>query len=181
MAFSQRCCCQNPGIIKTLVPPHGNLRPSHYRRDSRPVHPRRCCCISQRSTAAVRPLAAGVGQWVHLKHHLKPDEVEAVILEIGPSLDTVVFVPISGWSGDRTLEPGAHVPALLGAPDCMLPPAGQQTQGKPLRDDCRTACAAAVPVGRRQTCILFIGTAVSWGQHGLQCQGHVSQRCSLWQ
>ena len=67
-------------------------------------------------------------------------EVSTYIKKIGYNPDTVEFVPISGWNGDKMLEPSVNMPwfkgwkvthmdvnasgtTLLEALDCILPPA----------------------------------------------------------
>ncbi|ELK09194.1 Elongation factor 1-alpha 1 [Pteropus alecto] len=100
-------------------------------------------------------------------------EISTYIKKIGYNLDTVAFVPISGWNGDNKLEPSANMPwfkgwkvthkddsasrtMLLEALDCILPPA--HPSDKPLRlpfqDVYKIDGIGTVPVGRVETGVL---------------------------
>ncbi|KAM9237559.1 LOW QUALITY PROTEIN: elongation factor 1-alpha 1-like [Dugong dugon] len=108
-------------------------------------------------------------------------EVSTYIKKIGYNPDTVAFVPVSGWSGDNTLEPSANMPwfkgwkvthkdgnasrtMLLEALDCILPPTCPTDKPLclPLQDVCKIGVIGTVPVGRVEIGVLKPGIVVTF-------------------
>ena len=109
-------------------------------------------------------------------------EVSSYIKKVGYSLESVAFVPISGWHGDNMLEPTTNMPwfkgweiqrksgakvtgmTLVEALDAIEPPA--RPTDKPLRvplqDVYKIKGVGTVPVGRVETGILKPNMVVSF-------------------
>jgi len=96
-------------------------------------------------------------------------EVSAYIKKVGYNPDKVLFVPISGWTGDNMLEKSPNLtwykgPTLIEALDAISPP--ERPTNKPLRlplqDVYKIAGIGTVPVGRVETGILKPGMIVTF-------------------
>merc|ERR1719262_370296 len=91
-------------------------------------------------------------------------EVSLYLKQVGYKIDTVPFIPISGWVGDNMLElsenmPWYKGPTLMDALDAIKPP--KRPVAKPLRlplqDVYKIQGIGTVPVGRVETGILKPG------------------------
>jgi len=96
-------------------------------------------------------------------------EVSAYLKKVGYNPEKVLFVPISGWTGDNMLEkspnlPWYNGPTLLEALDTIEPP--KRPTDKPLRlplqDVYKIAGIGTVPVGRVETGVLVPGMTVTF-------------------
>merc|ERR1711990_491577 len=101
-------------------------------------------------------------------------EVSAYLKQVGYKIDTVPFIPISGWVGDNMLEPSENMPwykgpYLLQALDAIKPP--KRPVLKPLRlplqDVYKISGIGTVPVGRVETGVLKPGMTVSFAPSNL--------------
>ena len=100
-------------------------------------------------------------------------EVTAYLKQVGYKVDTVPFIPISGWVGDNMLEPSANMPwykgqYLLEALDAIKPP--KRPTLKPLRlplqDVYKISGIGTVPVGRVETGVIKPGMSCCFGPLG---------------
>jgi elongation factor 1-alpha len=101
------------------------------------------------------------------------DEVSAYLKQVGYKVETVPFIPISGWHGDNMLEPSANMPwykgpTLLEALDALQPP--KRPLLKPLRlplqDVYKISGIGTVPVGRVETGIIRPNMQITFGPLG---------------
>lgn len=100
-------------------------------------------------------------------------EVSTYLKQVGYKVDTVPFIPISGWNGDNMLEPSTNMTwykgqYLLEALDAIKPP--KRPTLKPLRlplqDVYKISGIGTVPVGRVETGIIKPGMSCCFGPHG---------------
>jgi len=100
-------------------------------------------------------------------------EVGLYLKQVGYKIDTVPFIPISGWVGDNMLELSANMPwykgpFLLQALDAIKPP--KRPTLKPLRlplqDVYKISGIGTVPVGRVETGIIKPGMTLCFGPMG---------------
>jgi elongation factor 1-alpha len=100
-------------------------------------------------------------------------EVSLYLKQVGYKIDTVPFIPISGWVGDNMLEPSANMPwykgpYLLQALDAIKPP--KRPLLKPLRlplqDVYKISGIGTVPVGRVETGIIKPAMTICFGPMG---------------
>jgi len=100
-------------------------------------------------------------------------EVSSYLKQVGYKIDTVPFIPISGWVGDNMLERSDNMPwykgqFLLECLDCIKPP--KRPLLKPLRlplqDVYKISGIGTVPVGRVETGIIKPNMAVCFGPLG---------------
>merc|ERR1712072_388774 len=101
------------------------------------------------------------------------NEVSIYLKQVGYKIDTVPFIPISGWVGDNMLEHSANMPwykgpFLLEALDAIKPP--KRPLLKPLRlplqDVYKISGIGTVPVGRVDTGIIKPGMNITFGPLG---------------
>jgi elongation factor 1-alpha len=101
-------------------------------------------------------------------------EVSSYLKQVGFKIETVPFIPISGWNGDNMLEnsdnmPWYKGPYLLQALDAVKPP--KRPVLKPLRlplqDVYKISGIGTVPVGRVETGVLKPGITVCFGPLGV--------------
>jgi len=101
------------------------------------------------------------------------DEVSLYLKQVGYKIDTVPFIPISGWVGDNMLEHSENMPwykgqYLLQALDAIKPP--KRPTLKPLRlplqDVYKISGIGTVPVGRVETGIIKPAMTVCFGPMG---------------
>lgn len=88
-------------------------------------------------------------------------------------METVPFIPISGWVGDNLFEPSENMkwykgPVLLDSLDAIKPP--KRPVLKPLRlplqDVYKISGIGTVPVGRVETGVMKPKMIVTFGPHG---------------
>merc|ERR1712084_77148 len=100
-------------------------------------------------------------------------EVSLYLKQVGYKIDTVPFIPISGWVGDNMLEHSTNMPwykgpFLLAALDAVKPP--KRPVLKPLRlplqDVYKISGIGTVPVGRVETGVIKPGMTVCFGPLG---------------
>ena len=100
-------------------------------------------------------------------------EVSLYLKQVGYKIETVPFIPISGWVGDNMLEPSENMtwykgPFLLEALDALKPP--KRPVLKPLRlplqDVYKISGIGTVPVGRVETGVIKPNMAVTFGPVG---------------
>jgi len=100
-------------------------------------------------------------------------EVKAYLKQVGYKIDTVPFIPISGWTGDNMLEQSSNMPwykgdYLLQSLDKIKPP--KRPVLKPLRlplqDVYKISGIGTVPVGRVETGVIKPNMTVCFGPLG---------------
>ena len=100
-------------------------------------------------------------------------EVGTYLKQVGFKLETVPFIPISGWNGDNMLElspnmPWYKGPFLLEALDAIIPP--KRPVLKPLRlplqDVYKISGIGTVPVGRVETGVIKPAMTLTFGPLG---------------
>jgi len=100
-------------------------------------------------------------------------EVSGYLKQVGYKVETVPFIPISGWVGDNMLETSTNMPwykgqYLLQALDAIKPP--KRPVLKPLRlplqDVYKISGIGTVPVGRVETGIIKPAMTVTFGPFG---------------
>lgn len=100
-------------------------------------------------------------------------EVSLYLKQVGYKIETVPFIPISGWVGDNMLEPSPNMtwykgPFLLEALDALKPP--KRPVLKPLRlplqDVYKISGIGTVPVGRVETGVIKPNMNITFGPVG---------------
>merc|ERR1740138_1856917 len=100
-------------------------------------------------------------------------EVTGYLKQVGFKIETVPFIPISGWNGDNMLElsdnmPWYKGPFLLQALDAIKPP--KRPVLKPLRlplqDVYKISGIGTVPVGRVETGVIKPNMNITFGPMG---------------
>ena len=100
-------------------------------------------------------------------------EVGMYLKQVGYKVETVPFIPISGWVGDNMLEQSTNMPwykgdYLLQALDKLVPP--KRPTLKPLRlplqDVYKISGIGTVPVGRVETGIIKPNMSITFGPMG---------------
>ena len=100
-------------------------------------------------------------------------EVSNYLKQVGYKIETVPFIPISGWVGDNMLEHSENMPwykgpYLLQALDAIKPP--KRPVLKPLRlplqDVYKISGIGTVPVGRVETGVLKPAMSITFGPMG---------------
>jgi len=101
------------------------------------------------------------------------NEVGAYLKQVGYKVDTVPFIPISGWAGDNMLEhsdnmPWYKGPYLLQALDAIKPPKRPilKPLRLPLQDVYKISGIGTVPVGRVETGVIKPAMQVTFGPMG---------------
>jgi len=101
------------------------------------------------------------------------EEVSAYLKQVGYKVETVPFIPISGWNGDNMLEASPNMPwykgpCLLDALNEIKPP--KRPTLKPLRlplqDVYKISGIGTVPVGRVETGIIRPAMQITFGPMG---------------
>jgi elongation factor 1-alpha len=100
-------------------------------------------------------------------------EVSAYLKQVGYKIETVPFIPISGWVGDNMLEPSDNMPwykgpYLLQALDAIKPPKRPilKPLRLPLQDVYKISGIGTVPVGRVETGVIKPAMTVTFGPMG---------------
>jgi elongation factor 1-alpha len=123
-----------------------------------------CCCNKMDAAGA---------DYKESRYNEIKDEVGAYLKQVGYKIETVPFIPISGWHGDNMLELSANMPwykgpYLLQALNEIKPP--KRPVNKPLRlplqDVYKIGGIGTVPVGRVETGIIKPGMNVVFGPMG---------------
>merc|ERR1712156_1235359 len=97
-------------------------------------------------------------------------ELTTYLKKVGYKVDTMPFIPISGWEGDNMLEASSNMPwykgpCLLDALDALNPPKrpSEKPLRLPLQDVYKIGGIGTVPVGRVETGTLKAGMVVTFG------------------
>jgi len=123
-----------------------------------------CCCNKMDAKGA---------DYKEARYNEIKDEVSAYLKQVGYKVETVPFIPISGWVGDNMLENSANMPwykgpYLLEALDSVKPP--KRPVLKPLRlplqDVYKISGIGTVPVGRVETGVIKPAMTVCFGPLG---------------
>jgi elongation factor 1-alpha len=100
-------------------------------------------------------------------------EVSSYLKQVGYKIDTVPFIPISGWVGDNMLESSANMPwykgpYLLEALDAIKPPKRPvlKPMRLPLQDVYKISGIGTVPVGRVETGVIKPAMTLCFGPLG---------------
>jgi len=100
-------------------------------------------------------------------------EVASYLKQVGYKIDTVPFIPISGWNGDNMLEPSTNMPwykgqYLLEALDAIKPPKRPilKPLRLPLQDVYKISGIGTVPVGRVETGVIKPAMTLTFGPLG---------------
>merc|ERR1712079_434572 len=101
-------------------------------------------------------------------------ELTTYLKKVGYKVDTMPFIPISGWEGDNMLEASTNMPwykgpTLLAALDALNPPKrpSEKPLRLPLQDVYKIGGIGTVPVGRVETGTLKAGMVVTFGPLGI--------------
>ena len=100
-------------------------------------------------------------------------EVSGYLKQVGYKIETVPFIPISGWVGDNMLDLSTNMPwykgpYLLQALDAIKPPKRPilKPLRLPLQDVYKISGIGTVPVGRVETGIIKPAMTVTFGPFG---------------
>jgi len=100
-------------------------------------------------------------------------EVSLYLKQVGYKIETVPFIPISGWVGDNMLEPSTNMtwykgPFLLEALDALKPPKRPilKPLRLPLQDVYKISGIGTVPVGRVETGVIKPNMSITFGPVG---------------
>merc|ERR1711918_200053 len=124
-----------------------------------------CCCNKMDAKGA---------DYKEERYNEIKSEVSLYLKQVGYKIDTVPFIPISGWVGDNMLGPSTNMPwykgpYLLQALDAIKPP--KRPLLKPLRlplqDVYKISGIGTVPVGRVETGIIKPAMTVVFGPLGV--------------
>jgi elongation factor 1-alpha len=123
-----------------------------------------CCCNKMDAPGA---------DYKEERYNEIKNEVSSYLKQVGYKIETVPFIPISGWNGDNMLEKSANMPwykgqYLLEALDDIKPP--KRPVLKPLRlplqDVYKISGIGTVPVGRVETGVIKPAMTVCFGPLG---------------
>merc|ERR1711937_78536 len=102
------------------------------------------------------------------------NEVSAYLKQVGYKIDTVPFIPISGWNGDNMLDNSSNMPwykgpYLLQALDAIKPPKRPilKPLRLPLQDVYKISGIGTVPVGRVETGVIKPNMNITFGPMGV--------------
>jgi len=123
-----------------------------------------CCCNKMDAKGA---------EYKEERYNEIKAEVSAYLKQVGYKIETVPFIPISGWVGDNMLEPSENMPwykgpYLLQALDAIKPPKRPilKPLRLPLQDVYKISGIGTVPVGRVETGIIKPAMTVTFGPMG---------------
>jgi len=101
-------------------------------------------------------------------------EVSLYLKQVGYKIETVPFIPISGWVGDNMLEHSDNMkwykgPFLLEALDALKPPKRPilKPLRLPLQDVYKISGIGTVPVGRVETGVIKPNMSITFGPVGI--------------
>jgi len=127
-----------------------------------------CCCNKMDAKGA---------DYKESRYNEIKEEVSGYLKQVGYKIETVPFIPISGWVGDNMLEASENMPwykgpCLMQALDAIKPP--KRPVLKPLRlplqDVYKISGIGTVPVGRVETGVIKPAMNVCFGPHGTTTQ-----------
>jgi elongation factor 1-alpha len=123
-----------------------------------------CCCNKMDAKGA---------EYKEERYNEIKAEVSAYLKQVGYKIETVPFIPISGWVGDNMLEPSENMPwykgpYLLQALDAIKPPKRPilKPLRLPLQDVYKISGIGTVPVGRVETGVIKPAMTVTFGPMG---------------
>jgi elongation factor 1-alpha len=100
-------------------------------------------------------------------------ELSGFLTKVGYKVDTIPFVPLSGWHGDNLVERSTNMgwykgPTLVEALDAIVPPKRpvEKPLRLPLQDVYKIGGIGTVPVGRVETGVLKPGITVVFAPGG---------------
>jgi elongation factor 1-alpha len=123
-----------------------------------------CCCNKMDAKGA---------DYKEARYNEIKEEVSGYLKQVGYKIETVPFIPISGWVGDNMLEASENMtwykgPCLMAALDQIKPP--KRPVLKPLRlplqDVYKISGIGTVPVGRVETGVIKPAMTVTFGPLG---------------
>jgi elongation factor 1-alpha len=123
-----------------------------------------CCCNKMDAKGA---------DYKESRYNEIKEEVSGYLKQVGYKIETVPFIPISGWVGDNMLEASENMPwykgpCLMQALDAIKPP--KRPVLKPLRlplqDVYKISGIGTVPVGRVETGVIKPAMTVTFGPLG---------------
>ena len=123
-----------------------------------------CCCNKMDAKGA---------DYKEERYNEIKSEVSGYLKQVGYKIDTVPFIPISGWVGDNMLDKSENMPwykgpHLLEALDAIKPPKRPilKPLRLPLQDVYKISGIGTVPVGRVETGVIKPAMTCTFGPHG---------------
>lgn len=123
-----------------------------------------CCCNKMDAKGA---------DYKEERYNEIKSEVSGYLKQVGYKIETVPFIPISGWVGDNMLENSTNMPwykgpYLLQALDAIKPPKRPilKPLRLPLQDVYKISGIGTVPVGRVETGVIKPAMQVTFGPFG---------------
>merc|ERR1712167_365477 len=123
-----------------------------------------CCCNKMDAKGA---------EYKEERYNEIKSEVSSYLKQVGYMIDTVPFIPISGWNGDNMIEhsdnmPWYKGPYLLEALDSIKPPKRPTLKPMrlPLQDVYKISGIGTVPVGRVETGVIKPDMTICFGPMG---------------
>merc|ERR1712185_449642 len=123
-----------------------------------------CCCNKMDAKGA---------EYKETRYNEIKSEVSLYLKQVGYKIETVPFIPISGWVGDNMLEPSTNMPwykgpFLLEQLDKIKPPKRPilKPLRLPLQDVYKISGIGTVPVGRVETGIIKPNMSITFGPVG---------------
>merc|ERR1712178_63792 len=123
-----------------------------------------CCCNKMDAKGA---------DYKEERYNEIKNEVSTYLKQVGYKIDTVPFIPISGWNGDNMLENSDNMPwykgdFLLQALDAIKPPKRPilKPLRLPLQDVYKISGIGTVPVGRVETGVIKPAMVITFGPMG---------------
>jgi len=127
-----------------------------------------CCCNKMDAKGA---------DYKEARYNEIKAEVSLYLKQVGYKIDTVPFIPISGWVGDNMLEPSTNMPwykgpYLLQALDAIKPPKRPilKPLRLPLQDVYKISGIGTVPVGRVETGVIKPAMTIVFGPMGVSTE-----------
>merc|ERR1719222_604543 len=123
-----------------------------------------CCCNKMDAKGA---------DYKEERYNEIKSEVSLYLKQVGYKIETVPFIPISGWVGDNMLERSENMPwykgpHLMEALDAIKPPKRPilKPLRLPLQDVYKISGIGTVPVGRVETGVIKPAMTVTFGPLG---------------
>ena len=127
-----------------------------------------CCCNKMDAKGA---------EYKEERYNEIKAEVSSYLKQVGYKIETVPFIPISGWVGDNMLEMSTNMPwykgpYLLQALDAIKPPKRPilKPLRLPLQDVYKISGIGTVPVGRVETGVIKPAMTVQFGPMGVSTE-----------
>ena len=127
------------------------------------------CCVNKMDVKGV--------DYAESRYNEIKNEVQLYLKQVGYKIDTVPFIPISGWVGDNMLENSENMPwykgpCLMDALDLIKPPKRPilKPLRLPLQDVYKISGIGTVPVGRGETGIIKPKDMIVFGPLGVTAE-----------